>query len=179
MAIAHGNPKSKINKHSCSLMQLSGHQQRDTGWELQPWKKVGTMEQGIALARWECLYLWLWWLKPEGKCIGQGKAKVKSDIHIQSQLSKLGPLKWVSEPTCAVRQSQWSGTDECITDGQPKDRWLQRAGQEVNDGKDFRRLGRVRRIKGMLILTVGLLFIPRADVRRKSTCIKMSRAHLQ
>lgn len=50
MEIAHSNPKSKINKHKCTLMQLSWRQERDVGWELHPWKEVGTVEQEIALA---------------------------------------------------------------------------------------------------------------------------------
>ena len=50
MEITHGNPKSKINKHKCTLMQLSWRQERDAGWELHPWKEVGTVEQEIALA---------------------------------------------------------------------------------------------------------------------------------
>lgn len=70
-------------------------------------------------------------------------------------------------------------TDECVTDGQSQDQQLHRAGQEVNDGRDFRGLGRIRRIKGVLILTAGLLFIRRAYIWRKSTWIKVIGVHLQ
>lgn len=47
--------------------------------------------------------------------------------------------------------------------------------QEVNDSKNFRGR-RVRRIEGVLTLTVGLLFTPSANVQRISIGI---RAHLQ
>lgn len=101
-------------------------------------------------------------IKAGGKCHSRERAKVKSmyTFKVSCQSWVRQPQSWGvwSDRVGEVGQMNIELTVNQKTSGHTG------AGWGVRDGEDFKRLERVRRIKGILILTMGLLFIPSADV---------------